>query len=430
MRTRHGGSLVTTATRLIDIPCRYGMHLMIALRLPLDQVGAFYIVFGTMSLASGLGRLGVDRALTREMARALAHGDSASARAALWRALALVLALSVGLAILTAALAWPIARHVMDKPAMTPLFLIGALSIIPLNLSSLTAGALAGLHRVTESQIVYTWLWPGLFCVIAFLLPLDVALALLAIAGAMALAAVIGTAMLFHHLPARPAVRGTAAPLLSIGLSLFSVELVQLLISAAPPFVLGALSTTDAVGLYAIAWRVVLVIYMFVSGVASLVSPRFARLYMLHDHAGLRREARRALGFALALALLPIALVTIEPTRILMLFGAHFAPAASTLRILLIGQLAAALTTTTPELLGMTGYARALLRLNALALVTLLAGLVGFVPSLGADGAGIATAATMLVNAIGGSIVAQRRLGFTPIGELYAALSRRRSAMA
>ena len=77
--------MVTTATRLIDIPCRYGMHLMIALRLPLDQVGAFYIVFGTMSLASGLGRLGVDRALTREMARALAHGDTATARAALWR---------------------------------------------------------------------------------------------------------------------------------------------------------------------------------------------------------------------------------------------------------------------------------------------------------------------------------------------------------
>ncbi len=426
--------MVTTATRLIDIPCRYGMHLMIALRLPLDQVGAFYIVFGTMSLASGLGRLGVDRALTREMARALAHGDVATARAALKRATLIVLALSLALSALTAAAAWPIAALVMHKPAMTPLFLLGALTIVPLNLSSVVAGALAGLHRVTESQIVYTWLWPGMFCIAAFFLPLDVHLALLAVGFGMTMAMLIGGMLLFRHLPAAPAQGGAAAPahgpLLTTGLSLFSMELVQLLISAAPPFVIGALSSTDAVGLYAIAWRVVLVIYMFVSGVASMVSPRFARLYMLGDHAGLRREASRAIGFALALAILPILLVTLEPARILKLFGAHFAPAASTLRILLVGQLAATLTTTTPELLGMTGYARSLLRINALAFVTLIAGLVCFVPGLGADGAAIATAATMLVNAIGGTIVAQRQLGFVPLGALYASLTGRRTLTA
>lgn len=430
LRARHGGSMVTTATRLIDIPCRYGMHVMIALRLPLDQVGAFYIVFGLMGLASGLGRLGVDRALTREMARLLAHDDAASARAALTRATVIVLALSIGLSAISAAVAWPIAHWVMHKPEMMPLFLLGAVSIIPLNLSSVAAGGLAGLHRVTQSQIVYTWLWPGLFCLTAFLLPLDVRLALLSIAFAMTLAAVIGGIMLLRDLPAASGAGDKSGPLLQTGLSLFSAELVQLLISAAPPFMLGALSTTDAVGLYAIAWRVVLIIYMFVSGVASMTSPRFARLYMLHDHDGLRREARRALGFALTLALVPILIVTIEPTRILMLFGTHFAPAASTLRILLIGQLAVTLTTTTPELLGMTGYAKSLLRINAVALVTLIAGLVCFTPAMGADGAGIATAATMLVNAVGGSIVAQRRLGFTPLGALYAALVGRRARQA
>ena len=314
----------------------------------------------------------------------------------------------------------------MQKPEMVPLFLIGALTILPQNLAQTGAGALAGLHRVTQSQIVYTWLWPGLFCILAFLLPLTAGHALAAVAASMVLQVVIAVVMLVRGLPARQG-DGKAAPLLATGLSLFSAELVQLLISAAPPFMLGALSTTDAVGLYAIAWRVVLVIYMFVSGVASMVSPRFARLYALGDRAGLMREAGKAIGFALTLSILPILLVTLEPVRILSLFGHQFAPAASTLRILLVGQLAATLATTTPELLGMTGYARSLLRINAAALAVLLVGLGVLTRSMGADGAAIATAATMIVNAIGATIICRRELGFVPLGALYAAVARRRA---
>ena len=425
LRAQYGGSIVTTGTRLIDVPCRYGMHLMIALRLPLAEVGAFYIVFGTVMLASGLGRLGIDRALTREMARALANGDAASARASMERAFVQVGAFSLLVSIATVAAAWPIAVGIMHKPEMVPLFLIGALTILPQNLAQTGAGALAGLHRVTQSQIVYTWLWPGLFCILALLLPLTAAHALAVVAASMVVQLVIAGIMLARALPARQG-KAAAMPLLATGLSLFSAELVQLLISAAPPFMLGALSTTDAVGLYAIAWRVVLVIYMFVSGVASMVSPRFARLYALGDRAGLAREAGKAIGFALTLSIVPILLVTLEPVRILALFGHQFAPAASTLRILLIGQLAATLATTTPELLGMTGYARSLLRINAAALAVLLIGLGALTRSMGADGAAIATAATMIVNAIGATIMCRRELGFVPLGALYAGLARRR----
>lgn len=432
LRRAYGGSMVTTATRLIDLPCRYGVHLLIALRLSLAEVGAFYIVFGAITIAAGLGRVGVDRALTREMARLIAGGDDAGARAAMRQAFGIIGLLSLGLALLAAALAWPIAHWVLHKPALTPLFLIAALMVVPQNLANAIAGALAGLHRVTQSQIIYTWAWPALFCLAALAMPLTAAHALALIAAAMTLATLVGAAMLWRALPPPPAHAPTAtkAPLLATGLSLFSLELVQLCISAAPPFVLGIAASTDEVGLYAIAWRVVLVIYMFVSGVASMVSPRFARLYALGDRPGLAREAGKAIGFALALAVLPILVVTLEPRPILALFGPHFEPAASALRILLIGQLAATLTTTTPELLGMTGYARSLLKVNAVALLLLVAGLALLSGPLGADGAALATAATMVASAAMVTLAAQRKLGFSPIGALYAALRGREVAAA
>ena len=66
------------------------------------------------------------------------------------------------------------------------------------------AGALAGLHRVTQSQIVYTWLWPGLFCVLVFALPMSDAHALAAVAASMTLATLIGGVMLLRRLRRRP----------------------------------------------------------------------------------------------------------------------------------------------------------------------------------------------------------------------------------
>lgn len=426
LRAQYGSSLVTTGTRLIDLPFRYGMHVLIALRLSLDEVGAFYIVFGTMTFVSGLGRLGIDKALTREMARALAHGGTASARASMWRAFAMVGGFSLAIALLTAAIAWPLAVYVLHKPEMAPLFWIGAMIVVPQNLTIVCAGALAGLHRVTLSQVVYTWLWPAAFCAMALLFPMSDAHALTAVAASMVVSMVIGAGLLFTSLPpARDDVAtpdSPAGPLLSTGLSLFTLEIVQLLISAAPTFVLGIVAPTAEAGLYSIAWRVVLVIYMFVGGVASMVSPRFARLYALGDTPGLAREASRAVGYALALAILPIALVTIESARILALFGPSFVDATTTLRILILGQLAATISTTTPELLGMTGYAKSLFKVNTVALATLIVGLAVFAKPFGADGAAMAVTLTMVFNAVAVTIVAKRRLGFVPLGALYASL--------
>lgn len=424
LKRQYGPQALTLGVRLIDLPLRYGMHVLIALEMSLDQMGAFYVVFGTMLAISGLGRIGIDRALTRDMARMVAQGDVDGARLAFFRGLWLTTGLTIVTTAGFAAAAWPVSVHVMHKPAMAVPFLYGALAIVPQNYANLFAGALSGLQRITQSQIIYTWAWPAGFCAAALLFHLDAAGAMLAVAAAMGMALVAAGIMLWRAFPAaggrtqpHPGMNGM---LIRTGLSLFSWEAVQLAISGAPPFMLGAFSTTDAVALYAIAWRVVLVVYMFVTGVSSLVSPRYARHYGLGDMAGLRAEAGRAIGMAMGLALIPIMVVSFAAAPLLGLLGAHLLPAVGPLRILLIGQLAATVTATTPELLGMTGYGKALLRINLVALCILLAGLALATPSMGAQGAALATSITMMVTALAATWVAQRSLGFTPLGALLA----------
>ena len=157
----------TLGTRAIDIPSRYGFHLLVAAKLGVMDAGAFYIVFGVLTLFAGLGRLGVDRAMTRDIAQAIAKDDPTSARAAIKRGLAMVLAYSLAAALITAAAAPLIAREVFGEPALiVPLWLSAAI-LIPLCLSAGVAGALAGLHRVGFSQMIYSWAWPAFFISLA-----------------------------------------------------------------------------------------------------------------------------------------------------------------------------------------------------------------------------------------------------------------------
>jgi O-antigen/teichoic acid export membrane protein len=410
-------SLATASTRLLDLPTRYGLHLLIAARLAISDVGAFYIVFSVMTMASGLGRIGVDRAMTREVAAALGRDMPNTARRIAWRGMRLTLLNSAVITAVLVLLSRPVALYILHKPAMAIPLAIGAVSIFPQNIANAAAGVLAGLGRVATSQMIYQWLWPGLFCAGALIMPLTVQRTLLLIVGAMVLNAVLGVALMLRVLPVRHEEQGTIVvpPLARLGAQLFSAELLQLAISSAPPFILGIVASTVQVGLYALAWRIVLMLNLLVSAMAAVATPQFAAASATGDHATLRRVAQQTVGVTAVLSVLPTLLLALNPIFFLSRFGAGYAAAAPALRVLLLGQLSLILCAGVPELLGMTGHARMLLKINAVSLVVLLVGLGALTPHFADTGAAAGTALAMVVNAIGVTIAARRDLRLVPL---------------
>jgi O-antigen/teichoic acid export membrane protein len=420
-------SLVTAGTRLLDLPSRYGLHLLIAARLPVAEVGAFYIVFSVMTLAAGFGRLGVDRALTREVAGSLGRESPNTARKAIKRAFLVTLLQTGAIVALLAMAAAPLAIRVLQKPGLAVPLVLGALTILPQNISTTAAGALAGLGRVATSQMIYSWLWPALFCVAALAMPLDVQRTLLLIGVSLLINAAVGMSLMLKAVPPRESesLALSVGPFFGVGISFFSLELVQLSIAAAPSFVLGMYAATTTVGLYALAWRIVLILNIAVSAMAAIASPQFARAAALGRSDDLTRVAAQTIGLTLALSGIPIVLLAAKPVFFLDLFGKGYAPAAGLLRILLAGQTVLVLATAVPELLGMTGCARTLTRINVTSLVILLLCLGVLTPRYGSLGAAVATSATMAVNGIAVSIAAKRRLGFVPLFSLFGFVRRR-----
>lgn len=434
------GSLISLGVRLLDLPSRYGFHLLVAAALGVIQTGNFYIVFSTMVALAGFGRLGIDQALTRQIAMDMASGRAHAVRPAIRRALTLVVLASVTVSVLLAASAALLAQHVLKKPELAGPLVLGALAFVPQNVGGALAGALAGLQRVGLSQMIYSWLWPAIFCVVAIPLELaggmTVAHALMLIAASFALAALVGAVLLKRALAAVPAAAPAAVPaigasandaphLVKPGLSLFALEFTKLLITSAPAIVLGIVATSRETGLFALAWRLALVVNLLISGVTGMAAPRFASLYARRDLEGLQRSAAQAVGIVLCLALPFTVCMLLFPERLLALFGAGYGAGAAALRVLAIGQLAAACFTAMPELLGMTAHTSVLYRINFCSVAVLLIGLAVLAPLGGSVGAAAAASLAVAVNGAIAAWAAHRLLGVAPLAALWGKLSAR-----
>jgi len=422
------GSLVSLSIRLLDIPCRYGFHLLIAASLGVVDTGSFYIVFSIVTALAGLGRLGVDQAVTRQLAIHMASGQPDATRTTVIHALRLVLVASVSVSFILGAGAYYVAHEVFNKPDLALPLVLGALMLIPQNVGAVLAGSLAGLGRIGYSQAIYSWLWPAAFCLIA--LPavitgtLTVSLTFILIAISFTLAALVGAVLVWRTLSGMPAPTSPiqSAPLFRPGLSLFTQEISRLLITTAPAIVLGIYATEREAGLFALAWRIALIVNLLISGVTAMAMPKFASLHAHNDREGLAQNAAQAIGLVLCISL-PLSLcMLLFPQTLLSGFGPGYSEGATTLQILALGQIAAALFTAMPELLGMTEHRSALAKINAATIVTLLVSLAILVPLDNSRGAAIATALAIVVNGALATWQAQRLLGVLPHKRLWCAV--------
>lgn len=416
----------TIGTRAIDIPSRYGFHILVAWKLGLVDAGAFYIVFSVLTIVAGFGRLGLDKAMTREVARALAQGRGPRVHAVIRRGMLTIAGLSVLAGGTMALLAPLIALHAFHSARLTMPLVFAGITIVPLCVSAGAAGAIAGLHRVAASQMIYSWLWPALFCLFAAPLALTLQMALGLIVVATSVATAISLVLLVRMRPVESGPAERSPPLLGLGLSLFTTEIVQLLLAGLPGLVLGIFAGDAVVGAYAMAWRLALVLNLLVVAVGAMASPRFADCAERGDAAGLRRTAAQSLALVLVMGLVPLVILAIGAPWLLMLFGRGFVAGTAELRLLLLGQMVLMVSATAPELLGMTGHEKAMQHVNVAAIAIYAPALLALSWAWGGQGAALANLIAALVSGGGALWLVHRWFGFTPPSALMAMIRTRR----
>ncbi len=391
-----GGTLF--AGRLFTSGVRFGIAILLARPLGANGYGAYNLALSVATVGVILPLLGLDTAIVRYTAIFAGRGEWGAVRASLRLMFGLSVALSLLMTVLIVVFADIIAAALLHDARLAPLVIISALTVPSLVLNIQLGSALRGLrrigHEVLADQLVQPLVRLALILVVV-VIGLTVSLALItwAIASltATVLLAVFVLRVLSRHrggddggvrLSTRDLFRFSAPVFLSNVVTKSGRQLQTLL--------LGALSTTSAVGVFVVATNVNLIGSLFHSSIVSASMPLFAAAQDRGDRHALERLYQLTSKWSLSLNL-PIFLIVIGfPHTLLAMFGPEFQAGAIPLMILATANLVNAGTGMSGVVLDMTGYTGFKLLNAAVAVVLGIATNLILVPTLGLIGAAIA----------------------------------------
>ena len=404
--------------RGLEVAGKLALYVLVASRLGPHDAGLFFICLTWVSLAATAGRLGLERAVMRHVPAELATGHGRQAAAALRLGLVGTAAGGVGLSVLTALLAGPVARWIFGMPDLGWPLAVSALALAPQALSMTLGAGLIALKRPVVAQWVQNALWP-LLTLVAMLAGVGSLRTLMpALAAASLATTAVGMLLLWRERsqfrvlpPAGPGEMAEALPpMWRTARPLLMVELVQVSLGAVPVLVLGMFADAAQVGAFSAANRISMLIWVVVISASTIAAPAFAEHHRRREWAALRR-ANRSVRLAVAVFGLPVlAVMLLAPATVLGLVGAAYRTAAGALVILALGQTVNCLLSCQDVLLAMTGNAQVLRKLNLLQLAVCLVGSATLIPLFGMTGAAVLTAVTIAQGAIGTTLVARRVL--------------------
>lgn len=402
--------------RIAGMALAFATNILLARLLGVKEYGTVVYVLAWVGILSVVGVFGLDRLLVREIATYRVQSSWGLLRGVLRWGIAVSLLISSSIA----CIAILIHPHIADSK-LNPVLPAACCLLIFIVLTRVMGAALQGFHKVVLSQFAESFIQPGL--ILLLIATTGIILKNNLTAGHILYFYIIaaGTACLFAgwmlrwimaHVPKPKTPVQYSSKLWLIGtLPLFAVSALDVLNTQLSSLMLGTLSGTTAVGVYAAAERGAMLVVLPLNVVSLTVAPTFAMLYQSREHTNLQRLVTKSARFILAVST-PVALALIAGGQwFLMVFGQSFTAGQLPLAVLCIAQLVNAAIGPVSFLLIMTGHGReAAVGIGTGVVLNLTLNLF-LIPKWGASGAAIAAASSLIAWNIMLAAFVWRRLG-------------------
>jgi len=389
------GASVAFLLKVLSAAFAFLFNVIIARKLGADGSGVFFLAFTIVTVASTLGRFGLDNTLLRFVASHASTGEWSSVSGAVRKGIALATAISAVFTALIYLSAPLIAEKVFAKPELAEALSLMALSIIPVTLFTLYAEMIKGLKRVRDAVFIQGLAVWGLSMAGVVLLAgrFGINGAVAAYIGAASITALAGFFIWRVATPQGCRVAGVfrTAVLLKSCVPLFWGSLFGLAVNWAGVILLGSFGTSEDVGIFSSASRTSMLISFILIAVNSIAAPKFAELYHNGDMHSLNSLAQGAARILTLLATPVLIGVFLFSSQIMGIFGDEFKTGWLVLIILSTGQFVNVVTGSVGYLLMMSGN-EGLLR-NSVAFSAVLTIVLGFllIPPYGIIGAAVST---------------------------------------
>jgi len=390
------GAAVAFVLKVLGAGLGFGFNVLLARLLGAEGTGVYYLALTVTTIASVVGRMGLDNALLRFTAANAAQREwdkvAGVYRKGIWIAVG---ASSAAMLIVVSSASW-IAQSIFSEPTLTAPLRLMAFGILPMSLLTLHAELLKGLKKIRDAMLVQGVGLPIISVPLLSLLGGSLGILGAAVAYVMSTVIVLllGIGLWRRATPQLRGLRGIfdTRRLITTSLPLFWVASMNLVMSWTDTIMLGIWTDSESVGIYGVAMRTAMLTSFILVAVNSIVAPKFASLYVQGDHRALGNLARNATKLITFLSMPVLLLFVIAPTQVLEMFGPHFTAGATVLVILAVGQFVNVATGSVGYLLMMSGHEK-LMRNNIITSAALNVVLnVMLIPKYGIIGAAIATA--------------------------------------
>jgi len=413
------GASVALAIKILAAGLGFIFNVVLARLLGAEGTGLYFLALTVTTIAAVLGRVGLDNTFVRFTAGNSAVENWGAIRGLYRKGIKLALGglgLTAGMLLLLAP--W-LANSLFSEPKLTNSIRCMAIAVVPFGLFVLHANLLKGLKRIRDAILVLSVCLPAFSLLgVIILVPLwNVQGAVLAYALAAFLTLLVG---IWRWRKATPQLGNFEAcfattRLLQSSIPLFWVAVLQLVITWSSNLMLGIWASSVDVGLFSIANRTAMLTSFILVAVNSIAAPKFAALYGQGNMEALGSTARNSAKLMTMVAMPLLVVFLFAPGWIMAIFGRQFTVAGPVLSILAVGQFVNVITGSVGFVLMMCGYER--LWRNNLALCAFINLAMNYllIPPLGAIGAAIATATTLIFQNLIAAGLVWWRLGIMTI---------------
>lgn len=389
--TTFGLKISSTAIALIT-------NVLLARLLGKAGLGTYVYSLTWVSLLTIPATLGFRQLVVREVAICRAKSLWGEFHGLIKWANFLILTFSTSIAII----AFLISRFTTtESDSLVPTALAIALCLLPIeSLTIVRASIMQGLEFIIRSQLPELLIAPLLaliFIGFAYFYAgynLPVNYALLSRVVAFYIAFYVGSKWLKNSLPVH--VRKVKPEYqvrkwMSSAIPFMCLEGIRVIHHQTDILMLGTMQGPEAVGIYSVISRGVMLVVFVLGAVNTAISPTIAKLYTLGDTNKLQRIIAKSSRLVFIVSLLFTLLFIIFGHWFLLLFGEDFLDGRTALNILCIGKMVGALTTSSAFLLTMTGHERHIVISSSVSSGLNLVLNLLFIPRWGIEGAAIAT---------------------------------------
>lgn len=396
--------LGTVSVKVAGTSLAFLSSVVLARLLGSSGYGVYSYAVSVAMLLIIVAKLGLPELLVREIAAGAVQNDWSVIRGLLLRAEQAVVAGSLLIVVVAGGFIWLLPGWPAKEQTSSILWALGLVPVLALG--EIRSGSLRGFQRVVLGLIPGTVIRPTalilLLLLIFFLTDAAVnpspAMALHAAAGAISL--LVATWWLLRSLPGEVRQERSDTRLREwsrAAVPFFLLGIVHTVNGQVDILMLGTLRPAEELGAYRVAVALGTLVPFFLGAANAVIQPEVSRLYSTGDHSTLQRlvttEARWIL---LVTAPVVIFLLVFGGDVLRIVYGAEFEAGYAPLAILAVGQLANVGMGPVVLVLNMTGFQQESLKGISLAAGFNVVANGTLVPILGAIGAALANASSLI----------------------------------